>query len=58
MKLFSGFSTGSMGWFRILGFGLTWKDMRKHNLMFSERYGFTKYIRVGNWVFKGLTPFR
>ena len=36
-------------WFRIFGYGCLFKDLNKYNLLFSERNGFRKYIRIGNW---------
>jgi hypothetical protein len=38
-------------WFRVLGVGLSWKDTRIHPLVFSERNGFRKGLRVGLWIF-------
>lgn len=44
------------GWFRIFGYGIGYKDLRKHNLLFSERNGITKILRLGNYSFKLLKP--
>jgi len=38
-------------WFRILGVGLSGKDTRLHPLLFSERNGYQKGLRLGNWMF-------
>lgn len=37
------------GWFRIFGVGLSWKDSTRHELLFSERNGFTRRLRIGPW---------
>ena len=39
------------GWFRLFGYGLTWKHERA-GLMFSERNGYTKYCKIGKWIIK------
>lgn len=39
------------GWFRLFGYGLTWKH-ESEGLMFSERMGYTKYLRLGKWIVK------
>jgi hypothetical protein len=41
------------GWFRVLGFGLHWKDVRRHAPLFSERNGLTWHLRIG-WLSLGL----
>lgn len=44
-----------LGWFRLLGVGLAWKDHRSHRALFSERYsgqhGVPKrhYLHLGSW---------
>lgn len=43
-------------WFRIFGYGLHIKDAKRHQLMFSERNGLTRYWKVGGWVVRVLTP--
>ena len=43
------FKTG--GWFRLFGYGLTWKD-ETEGLMFSERMGYTKNWKLGRWIVK------
>lgn len=45
-----------LGWFRIFGFGLHWKDITIHPLMFSERIGKTKSIQFGKWMVRILKP--
>jgi hypothetical protein len=42
------------GWFRVFGFGVTWKDATRHELLFSERYGYTRRLHVGRWRIGGL----
>ena len=36
------------GWFRIFGYGLKWKH-ESRGLLFSERNGYKKYIKIGKW---------
>jgi hypothetical protein len=38
------------GWFRFFGFGLHWKDSTKHDLSFSERNGYRRYVKIGKWI--------
>lgn len=38
-----------LGYFRLFGFGLGWKDTRRHPLLFSERNGHTPHAMVGAW---------
>jgi len=38
------------GWFRLFGFGVSWKH-KKIGLSFCERFGYKKYLKIGNWVF-------
>lgn len=37
------------GWFRFMGIGLRWKH-ESIGLFFSERQGYTKYIKIGKWI--------
>ena len=41
------------GWFRIFGRGLTWKHENR-GLIFSERNGYKKYIKLGKWIIRYL----
>ena len=41
-------------WFRVCGVGLHFIDRSKHSALFSERYGYTKVLRVGDWAVKVL----
>lgn len=38
-----------LGWLRVLGLGVAWKDTRRHGLVFSERAGLRKRLRIGAW---------
>lgn len=55
-KWFCGHKEKSLWWFRIKGWGIHGKDLRKHPSLFSERYGYTKKLVIGNWIFGFLTP--
>lgn len=48
------YTRAGIGWFRILGRGLHWKDTRRHPLLFSERHGFRKRRQFGPWSFSFL----
>lgn len=50
--LFCYYYNDDFGWFRLFGIGLTWKDFSKHGLIFSERYGYTKYLKIGKYVIR------
>jgi hypothetical protein len=51
-----GFRRPGYGYFRVLGFGLVWKDPSRRDLMFSERNGYRLRLRIGRWRIGGLTP--
>jgi hypothetical protein len=38
------------GWFRFFGKGYSWKNSKYCRLNFSERNGYKKSVRVGNWL--------
>lgn len=37
------------GWFRFFGAGLKWKH-QSLGLIFSERNGYVKYFKLGQWI--------
>jgi len=39
----------TQGWARLFGRGLKWKH-ESLGLMFSQRAGLTKYVKIGKWV--------
>lgn len=41
--------SNGVGWMRILGKGIHWKDTTKHRLYFSERNGYRKALNIGKW---------
>ncbi len=41
-----------IGWFRIFGYGIHWKDTRRHRLLFSERNGYTRALTIRGWRFR------
>ena len=47
---------GNSGWIRITVFkhsrAIVWKDVDKHGMLFSERYGYKKHIKIGKWLIK------
>lgn len=54
-RLWCDYKSEGFFWFRIYGYGLCFKDIRKHPLLFSERNGYTKTININNWSIKFLT---
>jgi hypothetical protein len=50
MKLLAYYKTDGLFWFRIFGYGAVIKNIRKHQLLFSERMGYKKFLKIGNWV--------
>lgn len=48
-KKFGFYYKNRIGWFRIFGCGLKWKDVTVHPLLFSERNGYSKGKLIGKW---------
>ena len=46
----------NQSWFRLFGRGFMWKHQDK-GLRFSQRYGYTKYFKLGKWFIEYL-PYR
>jgi len=38
-----------LGFFKLFGVGLRWKDTSRHRMFFSERNGITKALKIGSW---------
>lgn len=53
-SIFCCYSAKGKFWFRILGYGLSFKDITIHEMIFSERNGYAKYLKIGNWIIKYL----
>lgn len=49
IRLFSSYLISGLGWFRIFGFGLHWKDTTMHRMNFSERNGYKKALKIGTY---------
>ena len=45
-------------WFRIFGFGLSFRNIKKsgYELTFSQRYGYNKYVKIFGYVITFLKP--
>ncbi len=43
-------------WFRLFGYGLMWKNVNYHSLLFSQRNGYNRSLELGNWYIEILTP--
>ena len=50
-RCFSAYRVQGVGWFRLFGIGLGWKDTRRIPLSFSERNGHKKHWMLGAWSF-------
>ncbi len=47
-----GTATKGIGFFRLFGWGIHWKDPSRHPLLFSERYGYERpSFTVRGWWF-------
>lgn len=55
-KFFTKHSIEGMGWFRLMGVGVAWKNYKQHGLSFAERYGYGFHIKIGNYIFHFLKP--
>ena len=53
-RIWSSYYENGIGWFRIFGIGLHWKDINRHELLFSQRYGYKKAITIRKWRFEFL----
>ena len=54
MAMLERYKTKGMWWFRIFGYGLHCKDVKIYPLLFSEREGHKKYLKIGRWIIKWL----
>lgn len=55
MKIFNSYSFSvypKHGCVRIGNYVLSWRNQNKFPLLFSERNGYTKYFKLGNWIIK------
>lgn len=51
-RFFKLFTDDGIGFFRLFGVGIGWKDITRHGLMFSERSGYWSFVMLGKWMFK------
>ena len=56
MRILQKHYNNGTGWFRIFGYGLKFKDLNRHSLLFSERNGYTKWLKMGHWYVGLLKP--
>jgi len=54
MRVFTFYKTDGFFWFRIFGYGLVIKNIKKHHLLFTERMGIQKTFKFGNWIVRFL----
>lgn len=50
-----GYRTRGFWWVRVFGYGICWKRISEHPLLFSERV-LGRGMKVGNWHFRGIRP--
>ena len=50
-NIFSSCLSNKQGWFRIFGYGIKWKNILIHPMLFSERNKLNKYILIKNYLF-------
>jgi hypothetical protein len=43
-----------IGWIRIFGYGIAWKNHRSYPALFSERYGYCRTLHLGDWCLRWL----
>ena len=43
------YAVPGLGWFRLFGLGLHWKDTSRHRIYFSERNGYKKALKISSW---------
>jgi len=53
-KIFSYYCYDGGMWFRLFGYGLSIENTDKRSLIFSERNGYIKTIKIGNYSIKFL----
>lgn len=57
MRVVTHYHCPGLFWIRVFGRGFVVKDLRQHPLLFSERYHYRRYWRVGHWMVRWLdTP--
>lgn len=56
MKSTFAYCTNGMFYFRIFGYGLVFSDIHKFGYSFSERNGYSKYLKIGNIKITTLKP--
>jgi hypothetical protein len=54
LTIFCAAISDGIGWFRIFGNGLHWKDTTKHKMLFSERNNLRKQYRIKKYLFRFL----
>ena len=51
MRFMCGYRGRGLGWFRIFGYGLSWKDTRVSPPLFSQREGYRSRLHLGPiWI--------
>lgn len=48
----AGYREPGLWWFRVWGYGLAWKDIYSHPLLFSQRRRRWTRLLVGRWCFQ------
>ena len=52
MKYIEYYTDERLGWFKIFGFGLSFRNIKKsaYELTFSQKHGYTKYVKIFGYV--------
>lgn len=58
MKIFYKHKSEGLFWFRIFGYGVSIKDLKKNTLRFSERNGFKNLLIINRYAYTILKPNR
>jgi len=53
-NIFCSYKEKGFLWFRIFGYGLLFKNIPIHGLLFSERNGYKKVFKIGKWQIRTL----
>jgi len=53
-KFISFYYIAGFWWFRIFGIGLVFKDLSIHEMSFSERNEYRKYLKFNSWIIRNL----
>lgn len=56
MSIFNYSNNKGIKWFRIFGYGISWKNLNKSKMTFSERNFLVSYFKFKQYLFTLLKP--